>query len=143
MTITIRELAAELDTSERTVQTWVDDLIAVDGEAAVIERREDLTNSSGRLVGVEVHLADDAAQAVRDALAAQDETGWDEVHLAAIADAVQEVAKAEDAVGEAAQRRDDLIRRAKAADVKVDRIAEAAQLKVARLYQIFRGPGVR
>lgn len=141
---TIRELAAELRTSEDTIRTYVTQLIDIDGEDAIVADTSPLTTATGRVLGTEVTLTAGGEQGVRDALAAADETEWDEPILSEIHDAATELARLESEFAArratVVEKRDGLIRQAMARDVKRARIAEAAGFKgEARLYQIRDG----
>lgn len=69
-TTTIRDLADELNVTTDSVETYVDQLINIDGHDAVIDHTEDVTNASGRVIGQRAHLTDDAATFLRDMHAA-------------------------------------------------------------------------
>lgn len=55
------------------VGVYLDQLIGLDGESAVILSREPIRNGSGRLVGELVTVTRDAAEVIRDAIAADAE----------------------------------------------------------------------
>lgn len=132
MTITIRDLATELTQDEQTIQTYVDQLIDIDGDDATIERTEDLTNSSGRIIGTEVYLTGAAADAVRLAVAVANDDRTEERALADIAEAAARF-------DEWKSRRDREIQLAVVRGVPVARVAEASGLSVPRIYQIRDG----
>ena len=64
---TIGALAQELNISALDVEVIVDQIIAIDGHEAVIAREIPIHNGSNRLIGYEVVLTDEAAEAVREA----------------------------------------------------------------------------
>lgn len=64
--ITISDLAAELHVHTSDVTALVDQLVAIDGDEATIERTEQVRNASGRLLPMStVWLTDDAADVIR------------------------------------------------------------------------------
>lgn len=135
-TITVRELADNLETSVEAVQVLVDQLIEVDGEEAVIAARTPLTNSSGRVFGTEVHLTESAAAAVNTALAAAEGAGVDRGPLDDLADAAAEVRDAEHILEMKIAFRDGLIRRALKFGVRPELVIEASGVSRSRVYQI-------
>ena len=68
--ITINALAQELNTTVQDIETIVDQIIAIDGHEAVIAQETPIHNGSNRLIGYEVAITDEAAEAVREQLAA-------------------------------------------------------------------------
>lgn len=139
MTITVRDLARELDVSERVIETYVDQLIDIDGSDAVVASTEDLTNASGRVIGTEVHLTADGAQDVRTALAADAAAGVDDILLGQIADAAADVRGQKALLAEAEAKRDALIKEALDGGVKPSTIKPVAELSESRIYQIRDG----
>lgn len=139
VTITIADLATELDTTTDIVRTYVEQLIGIDGEDATIASDEPVTNASGRIIDREITLTADAADAVRTALAAAEAAGVDDQILDRIADAADAVRQAQDIVSQREAARDELIREAMRRGVKVARVAAAAELSEPRLWQIRRG----
>lgn len=140
--ITIRELARQLDTSERTVETYVDQLIDIDGYAAIVAHRDNRTNASGRIIGTEIYLTASAVEGVQAAMAAADVAGVDDPRLDRIAEAAEVVRTAETALEEATLARDQLIREAIVeGGITGVKIAEAAGLSKERVSQIRRSAG--
>lgn len=68
--ITTEALARELDVTLPDVQVHVDQLIAVDGEDAVIDHVEELGTVTGSYPDVLVWITTEAADSVRAAVAA-------------------------------------------------------------------------
>lgn len=134
--ISIRNLAAQLDTTEDAVRAFVDQLIDIDGRDAIIAHEAPLTNSSGRVIGVETTLTDDAAKAVGLAFRSAEQNGSDEQPLAAVTEAADELRRAEEIVTQYQDIRDEMTRRALTAGVSAQAIAKAAGLHVQRVYQI-------
>ncbi|WP_372411986.1 hypothetical protein [Streptomyces luteireticuli] len=70
--ITTRDLAAELGVPADDIDVLAGQLVDLDGEDAVVADSRAVVNASGRQVGVETTLTDEAAQAVREQITAQD-----------------------------------------------------------------------
>lgn len=56
--------------AHEAVQTFLGQIIEIDGDDVVISRR-DMTNASGRVIGEWLTVSSETAQAIRDAIAAQ------------------------------------------------------------------------
>lgn len=77
-TITVRDLADEMaekhditvQAAREGVDTYVGQLVEIDGEEATIAESREVRNGSGRVVGQEITLTADAAEAIRASFAA-------------------------------------------------------------------------
>lgn len=67
--ITTRDLAAELKIEITIVEAYMYQLTDIDGVDAVVAAQVPLTNGSGRVIGMETTLTDQAAADIRTAVA--------------------------------------------------------------------------
>ena len=67
--ITITALAQELGATVQDIEALVGQLIGIDGHEAVVAQETPIYNGSGRLIGYEVALTDEAAEVIREHLA--------------------------------------------------------------------------
>lgn len=124
MTIALTDLAAELDVEPGSLEPLVDQLVGIDGTAAVVASDSPVTLTPG------------AAEAIRDQLAA---AGRDPDLLAEVTDATAAVGGAQRGLEDAQARRDAVVRAALDCGERVAAVAAAAGLSRERVYQIRDG----